>query len=129
MPKGGRVQVWTEVDATDDYDGKPVSEEDAQEVTFTYDGKRYDLYLRSKNADKFAEVIGEWTKNVEGKAALNFRPGGATGPGIGPDERKALMAWSREQDGMKAVAERGRVAEATLKAWADAGKPGFAPAS
>lgn len=130
MPKGGRVQVWQEVDATDDYDGSPLSEEDGQDVTLQYEGNRYNLFLSKANADKFSEVIGDWTKNVQPTPSTAFRPAGIpSGPGVSAEERKALMAWSRDTDGIPAVAERGRVKVSTLEAWEKAGKPGFgAPA-
>jgi hypothetical protein len=119
MPKQQVVSIL------DDYDGSEL-DADTTPLRLTFEDKTYNLYLSEKNQDALRETLAQYTDGAE--VVPNFRPvnGGApAGPSVGPEERKALMEWSRKQDGMKAVAERGRIADSTLKAWNDAGKPGF----
>jgi hypothetical protein len=118
MPK---VQV---VSILDDRDGKPLPD-DVEPIDLALEGVRWRLYLSDENKEELRSFIADFTKDAE--PAATFRPTGAApaGTGVGPEERKALMTWSRTQNGMKAVAERGRIADSVLKAWNEAGKPGF----
>jgi hypothetical protein len=45
---------------TDDLSGEEISEEDAQSITFSYNGRNFELDLSSKNADKLDKLIAPY---------------------------------------------------------------------
>lgn len=113
MPKQQSVTI------ADDFDNKPLPE-DTEPIRLEWSGQAFNLYLSDKNAKDLTKYLAQYTEGAEP----------ATGRAIGATkmpkaEREALMNWSRETEGIAAVAERGAVKRATLEAWEKAGKPGY----
>lgn len=119
MPRGKEVTVFE--DGTDDFDGKPVKDSEAVNVYLAHGDKAWNIHLRPENAEKLSALIEKYTSTAEPAKSRGLVASGS----LSKEERTALMAWSRQTDGVGAVAERGRVAEATLSKWAEAGKPGY----
>jgi len=105
------VAVRTIEHVTDDIDGS----EDAEHVSFSFDGSDYVIDLSAENKAKMADAlslyIGHATK-VTGAAPK--RAQGRSTSGVVSDA-KAIRAWAEEND--VAVPARGRIPAAVVEQW------------
>lgn len=101
------------VTIVDDLDGTEVSEDDAQEVTFSYKGSSYRMDLSKKNASAFDKLINPYIAAAEKVHASRGRPKGTSstradsGSGRSKEELAAIRSWLN-QNGHE-VKGRGRV--------------------
>ena len=96
------------VHMTDDIDGKPA----AETVSFGLDGRRYEIDLSDKNAQKlrdlFAPYVGAGSKVARGGVVVGGRAargrGGATAD---REQNKAIREWAKKAG--KDISDRGRI--------------------
>lgn len=104
----------------DDIDG---AEDDVQTVTFTIDGRSFEIELATKNRTKFNAQQEYWISHARstGKRKTSSTPSvktKATGSGLSSDEMKAIREWARKQ-GMQ-ISDRGRIHADIRKAYEEA---------
>lgn len=101
-----------QVTLVDDLDGGAADET----VTFSLDGKAYELDLSSKNAAAFRKTMAQYTENARRVGGRSAARGGTRRRGRGGDNRTAqIREWARSH-GHK-VNERGRIAADVVAAY------------
>ena len=100
-----------QVTLVDDIDGGPADET----VSFSLDGKAYELDLSSKNAASFRDTLAKYTENarrIGGRSAGRSTSGRRRG---GDNRTAQIREWARSH-GHK-VNERGRIAASVVQAY------------
>jgi hypothetical protein len=112
------------VQLTDDIDGGSADET----ISFSLNGKTYEIDLSSKNADKlreaFAPFIGKARKTSRGDSASRARPSEKSGgtssrtlfSGLNAEEKDRFRAWSK-------MPTARRISDNKVQEWIDAGRP------
>jgi Lsr2 len=105
---------------TDDLDGSA----NAQTVTFSLNGKGFEIDLSKKNAASLEKILKPYIDAAR-PAAASGRRSGSTGPGRGRGKRAtpavdlaSVRAWANEA-GIQ-VSDRGRISGAVLEQYAAA---------
>lgn len=100
----------------DDLDGTVLEEGDGKQITFSIEGRSYEIDLSDRNADKFYAAVAPFVDAA--------RPVGRTGSGSGrarPARRSsdldlsAVREWARANG--HTVSDRGRVPASVLEAY------------
>jgi len=100
----------------DDLDGTPLEEGDGKQITFSVEGRAYEIDLSDENADKFFEALTPFVNAA--------RPAGsATAPRAGRRATRAksdvdlgaVRQWARENG--HTVSDRGRVPATIVEAY------------
>ena len=97
---------------TDDIDGS----EDAEHVSFSFDGTHYTIDLSAENKAKLREALGLYIGHATkaSGAAAPRRAAGRSTSGVVSDA-KAIRAWAEEND--VEVPARGRIPGAVVEQW------------
>lgn len=116
----------------DSKDGKPLKEEDAQQVVLAIDGNVYELDLSVANAAKLRAIVAEYVGEEDSHSASTYfggRPSVPTrtrrttpSPRLSSEERATLTAWAAKEL-QQVVAPKGRIAASVVEAWEAAGRP------
>src|SRR4051812_17315775 len=105
-------RVITEL--TDDTDGKPADET----VTFSLDGREYEIDLTSKNAAALRKAVDVYVKNGR-RISGGRRPRTSTTPPTqrtsGDLDTKAVREWANKNG--HTVSERGRIPNNVVEAY------------
>ncbi|GAA3636802.1 MULTISPECIES: Lsr2 family protein [Kineosporia] len=101
----------TIVEFTDDLNGKPA----AETVTFSLDGKTYEIDVTDKNAAKLRQAFEPWTES-----ARRLTKSGRTIRKVATDvDTAAVRAWAAS-NGIE-VSARGRISSTVLEQYRAAG--------
>ena len=97
----------------DDIDGTELNPGEGESLTFTVDGKSYEIDLSDANAATFREVLAPYI-------SAGRRVGAASKPAParrsrGKGDLDAIRSWARENG--HTVSERGRVPAAVVEAY------------
>lgn len=96
---------------TDDFDGS----EDAETVTFSYQGRSYEIDLSDANREKLESALAPYiTAGRKSAAGARAKSSGPRSRG-GSSELAAVRAWAQENG--HTVNSRGRVPQAVLDAY------------
>ena len=99
----------TVVSVVDDIDGSP----DAETVTFTYDGKSYEIDLARKNRDALASALSPFVK----AARPTSRKSAQRPTSNSNEDAAAIRAWAAGK-GIE-VSDRGRVPRSVREQYAN----------
>lgn len=103
----------------DDLDGEVLEAGSGETVTFSLDGREYEIDLSQKNADDLREALDPWISAARrisaGNPASRRRRGGQTGQ---KRDLAAIRTWANANG--HRVSDRGRVPESVLQAYDDA---------
>ena len=100
---------------TDDLDGTVLEEGEGKQITFSVEGRAYEIDLSAKNADKFHKAI---TPYVD--AARSVKSGAATRAGQNARPKSdldlgAIREWARANG--HTVSDRGRIPATVVEAY------------
>ncbi|MFT4281992.1 histone-like nucleoid-structuring protein Lsr2 [Microbacterium sp.] len=107
------------VELVDDVDGTPIADGDGGTVTFSLEGKAYEVDLTSANADKLREALAPFItagRSVSAAAAAQARPSRRRSGGN--SDLAAIRSWAKANG--HTVNERGRIPKNVLDAYAAA---------
>lgn len=114
----------------DDLDGKELPEDTAP-ITLSMGRTTYNLYLSETNHGKLLKALDPFIKDAE-TVSTNAAPRKtAAASGADKEEQKAIRAWAIETGFKyknaageeKTLGDRGRIPDAVVKGWKDAGSP------
>ena len=109
------MALITRVYLVDDLDG---SEDDVSTVTFTLDGKDYEIDLSAGNADRLRGKLAKFTdaaSPVRTKGAPSQRNSRAARPRTSRDQTQAVRDWARSNG--HEVSDRGRISRSIQEAF------------
>ena len=109
------MALITRVYLVDDLDG---SENDVSTVTFTLDGKDYEIDLSAGNADRLRGKLAKFTdaaSPVRTKGAPTQRNSRAALPRTSRDQTQAVRDWARSNG--HEVSDRGRISRSIQEAF------------
>lgn len=100
---------------TDDLDGSVIEEGEGKQITFSVEGRAYEIDLSDTNADKFYKALTPFVdaaRSVKGGAASR---GGQTARPKNDLDLGAIREWARANG--HAVSDRGRVPATVIDAY------------
>ncbi|MBB1032669.1 Lsr2 family protein [Dietzia sp. SLG310A2-38A2] len=101
----------------DDIDGTELGEE-ANSISFAFEGKEYSIDLSDENAEAFREVMAPYIDAGHRVTGGKSKPARKAAAKSGSGDTKAIREWARE-NGFD-VSDRGRIPADVMEAYAAA---------
>ncbi|MET3860720.1 hypothetical protein ABIE38_001642 [Dietzia sp. 2505] len=101
----------------DDIDGTELGEE-ANSISFAFEGKEYSIDLSDENADAFREVMAPYIDAGHRVTGGRNKPARKAAAKSSSGDTKAIREWARE-NGFE-VSDRGRIPADVMEAYAAA---------
>lgn len=100
----------------DDLDGTVLQEGEGKQVTFSIEGRVYEIDLSERNAEKFYAALAPYVDAARRSNPGDQRRSRKRSPRTGGDvDLNAVRAWARENG--HTVSDRGRVSSTILEAY------------
>ncbi len=103
---------------TDDLDGTPLDEGQGKHITFSIEGRSYEIDLTAENADKLYAALAPFVDVARSVSARGAASPRRPRKSKGEFDLGAVREWARANG--HSVSERGRVSAAILDAYRDA---------
>lgn len=92
---------------TDDLDGTVLEQGEGKQITFSVDGRTYEIDLSDSNADKFYGVLSPYVDAARSTSASSSTRGGRSTRPKSDLDLGAIREWARANG--HTVSDRGRV--------------------
>ncbi len=103
----------------DDLDGTVLEDGQGKQITFSVEGRAYEIDLSDRNADKFYSAIAPFVDAARSVPAVRHHSRRSRAPRRSSDvDLGAVREWARANG--HTVSDRGRVPASILDAYADA---------
>jgi hypothetical protein len=102
----------------DDLDGTPLEEGEGKQITFSIEGRAYEIDLSEENANKFYEALAPFVNVARPAGSAAPRAGRRTTRASSDVDLAAVRRWARENG--HTVSDRGRVPATIIDAYKNA---------
>lgn len=100
---------------TDDLDGSVIEEGEGKQITFSVEGRAYEIDLSDKNADKFYKALTPYVDAARSVKSGTSARGGQSARTKSDLDLSAIREWARANG--HTVSERGRVPATVVEAY------------